>query len=50
MAPEPKSKPARFVLAVAAALTVLAIMAVMTWATAQPSLSPIYRPELLLLF
>jgi hypothetical protein len=43
----PKPKPARFVLAVGAALT---IMTVMTWATAQPSLSPMYHPELLLVY
>jgi hypothetical protein len=43
----PKTKPARFVLAVGTASTILAIM---TWAMAQPSSSPIYRPELLLLY
>jgi hypothetical protein len=43
----PKSKPARFGFAVGMALTILAVM---TWAMAQPSLSPIYRPELLLLY
>ena len=45
MAPKPKL--ARFVLAVGTASTILAIM---TWAMAQPSLSPVYRPELLLLY
>jgi hypothetical protein len=43
----PKTKLARFVLAVGTASTILAIM---TWAMAQPSLSPIYRPELMLLY
>jgi hypothetical protein len=45
----PKPNPARFVLAVATALTV---MAVMTWATAAPesSIYPIYQPQLLLLY
>jgi len=49
MAPKPKSKPARFVFAVAMALTVLAVM---TWAMAEPSLSiyPIYHPQLPLLY
>jgi hypothetical protein len=45
MAPNPK--PARLVFAVGMALTILAIM---TWAMAQPSLSPIYRPDLLVLY
>jgi len=40
-------KPARFVFAVGMALTILAAM---TWAMAQPSMSPIYRPELLLVY
>jgi len=43
----PKPKPARFVFAVGMALTILAVM---TWAMAQPSMSPIYRPELLLVY
>jgi len=49
MAPQPKSKPARFVFAVAMALTVLAVM---TWAMAEPSPSiyPIYQPQLPLLY
>ena len=47
MAPKTKSKPARFLFALAMALTILAIM---TWAMAQPSLSPMYRPELLLFY
>jgi hypothetical protein len=45
MALQPKS--ARFVLAVG---TASAILTIMTWAMAQPSFSPIYRPELLLLY
>ena len=40
-------KPARFVFAVGMAS---AILAVMTWAMAKPSLSPIYQPQLLLLY
>ena len=47
MAPKPKPKPARLVFAVEVALTILAAM---TWALAQPSASPIYRPELLLVY
>jgi hypothetical protein len=47
MAPKPKPKPARLVFAVGVALTILAAM---TWALAQPSASPIYRPELLLVY
>jgi hypothetical protein len=43
----PNAKPARLVFAVGMALTILAMM---TWAMAQPSLSPIYRPELLLVY
>jgi hypothetical protein len=48
MAPKPKSKPARFVFAVAMALTILAVM---TWEMAAPSspIYPIYQPQLLLL-
>jgi hypothetical protein len=46
----PKPKPARFVLAVGTALTIMTAMAVVTWATAQPSSSPIYHPQLLLLY
>jgi hypothetical protein len=42
----PKPKPA-VVFAVGMALTILAVT---TWAMAQPSLSSIYRPELLLLY
>jgi hypothetical protein len=41
----PKSKPARFGFALA-----LITLAIITWAMAQPSFSPIYRPELLLLY
>jgi hypothetical protein len=40
-------KPARFVFTVGMALTILAVM---TWAMAQPSASSIYRPELLFLY
>jgi len=47
MAPKPKSKPARFVFAVAMALTILAVM---TWAMAEPSIYPIYQPQLPLLY
>ena len=43
----PKPKPARFLFAVGMASSILAVV---TWAMAQPSLSPIYRPELLLLY
>ena len=43
----PKPKPARLVFAVGMVLTILGVM---TWAMAQPSLSLIYRPELLLLY
>jgi hypothetical protein len=45
MAPKPKR--ARFLFVVGMAVTTLGVM---TWAMAQPSLSPIYRPELLLLY
>ena len=41
MAPKP------FVFTAGMALTILAVM---TWAMAQPSLSPIYQPQLLLLY
>jgi hypothetical protein len=41
----PKTKLTRFVFAVGSI-----ILAVVTWAMAQPSLSLIYRPELLLLY
>ncbi len=40
-------KPARFVSAVGMALTILAVM---TLAMAHPSSSPIYHPQLLLLY
>ena len=43
----PKPRPARFVFAVGMASIILAVMAC---AMAQPSLSPMYRPELLLLY
>jgi len=43
----PKTKPTRFGFAVG---MVSIILAVMTRAMAQPSLSPMYRPELLLLY
>jgi hypothetical protein len=45
----PKAKPARFVFAVGMLFSIT-ILAVMTWAMAQPSLSPIYHPQLLLLY
>jgi hypothetical protein len=45
MAPNPR--PVRFVFAAGMALI---IPAVVTWAMAQPSLSPMYRPQLLLLY
>jgi hypothetical protein len=45
MAPKPKS--ARLVVAVGMALTILAVM---TWALAAPSASPIYHPQLLLVY
>jgi hypothetical protein len=52
MAPKAKSKPTRFVLTVgtvlAMALTILLIMADRDWA--QPSASPIYHPQLLLVY
>jgi len=49
MAPRPKSKPARFVFAVAMALTILAVM---TWEIAAQNspIQPIYQPQLLLLY
>jgi hypothetical protein len=40
-------KPARLVFAVGMALTILAVM---TWVVAAPSESPVYRPELLLVY
>ena len=40
-------KPARFVFSVGMALTILAVM---TWAVAALSESPIYQPQLLLLY
>jgi hypothetical protein len=40
-------KPARFAFAFGMALTILAVM---TWAVAAPSSSPIYHPQLLLLY
>jgi len=43
----PKPKPATVGMVLAMALTILAAM---TWAVAQPSLSLIYRPELPLLY
>ena len=50
----PKPKPARFEFTVGMVLAMaLTILAVMTWADrdlAQPSLSPIYLPQLLLLY
>jgi hypothetical protein len=47
----PKPKPARFVFTVGMVLAMaLTILAAMTWAVAQPSLSLIYRPDLPLLY
>ena len=43
----PKPKPARLVFVVGMALTILGVM---TWAFAAPSTSPIYHPQLLLLY
>jgi hypothetical protein len=40
-------KPARFAFAVGMAATILGVM---TWALAAPSTSPIYHPQLLLLY
>jgi hypothetical protein len=47
MAPKPKS--ARFTVGMVLAMA-LTILAVMTWALAAPSSSPIYHPQLLLLY
>ena len=47
----PKPKPVRSVFTVGMVLAMgLTILAAMTWAVAQPSLSLIYRPELPLLY
>jgi hypothetical protein len=47
----PKPKPARFEFAVGMVLAMaLTILAAMTWAVAQPSMSLIYHPQLLLLY
>ena len=47
----PKPKPARFVFTAGMVLAMaLTILAAMTWAVAQPSLSLIYRPDLPLLY
>jgi hypothetical protein len=47
----PKPKPARFEFTVGMVLAMaLTILAAMTWAVAQPSLSLIYHPQLLLLY
>ena len=47
----PKPKPARFVFTVGMVLAMaLTILAAMTWAVAQPSLSLIYHPQLPLLY
>jgi hypothetical protein len=43
----PKPKPARFAFTVGMALTILAVM---TWTVAALSESPIYQPQLLLLY
>jgi hypothetical protein len=45
MAPQPN--PAKFLFAVGMTSV---FVAAMTWAMAQPSLSPMYRPELFLLY
>jgi len=47
----PKPKPARFEFTVGMILAMaLTILAAMTWAVAQPSLSLIYHPQLPLLY
>jgi hypothetical protein len=47
----PKPKPARFELTVRMVLAMaLTILVVMTWAVAAPSSSPVYHPQLLLLY
>src|SRR5262249_31012930 len=47
----PKPKPARFEFTVGMVLAMaLTILVVMTWAVAAPSSSPIYHPQLLLLY
>ena len=47
----PKPKPARFEFTVGMVLAMaLTILAAMTWALAQPSLSLIYHPQLPLLY
>jgi len=47
----PKPKPARFEFTVGMVLAMaLTILAAMTWAMAQPSLSLIYHPQLPLLY
>jgi hypothetical protein len=47
----PKPKPARFEFTVGMVLAMaLTILAAMTWAVAQPSMSLIYHPQLLLLY
>ena len=52
MSPKPKPKPAsRFEFTVGMVLAMaLTILAAMTWAVAQPSSSPVYHPQLLLLY
>jgi hypothetical protein len=49
MAPKPKSARFEFTVGMVLAMA-LTILAVMTWAVAQPSLSPIYHPQLPLLY
>jgi len=47
----PKPKPARFEFTVGMVLAMaLTVLAAMTWAVAQPSLSLIYHPQLPLLY
>jgi hypothetical protein len=43
----PKPKPPRFAFAVGVALTILAVV---TWAMAEPSIYPIYQPQFPLLY
>jgi hypothetical protein len=49
MAPKPKSAWFEFTVGMVLAMA-LTILAVMTWAVARPSLSPIYHPQLPLLY
>jgi len=49
MAPKPKSARFEFTVGMVLAMA-LTILAAMTWAVARPSLSPIYHPQLPLLY